>query len=72
MSDKRNILCKPCGCADEATGRLLVGRCPRLAHRRQIVALPGQLYCGPLKSGRQADHRAGRGLHPQTGRLGNP
>lgn len=31
MTGNRDILYKPCGCADKATGRQLSGRCPRLA-----------------------------------------
>jgi hypothetical protein len=40
---------------------------------RQLIALPGELYCGPPKSRSQLpDHRARRGGHPAAGRPGGP
>jgi integrase len=40
---------------------------------RQLVALPGELYCGAAEEPRQhPDHRAGRGRHPQARRPGRP
>jgi hypothetical protein len=33
MNGTRDIVFKRCGCTDEATGRQLAGRCPRIADR---------------------------------------
>jgi integrase len=39
---------------------------------RQLVALPGELYCGPPKSRASIRHRPGRGRHPTASRPGRP
>jgi hypothetical protein len=40
---------------------------------RQLIALPGELYCGPPEEPRQlSDHRPGRGGHPQARGPGGP
>jgi len=57
MNGTRDIVFKRCGCTDEATGQLLVGRCPHLSEPGH-----GSWYCAVQVTsvgGRKARHRRG-------------